>query len=72
MPQAADSAKAFNRQLRTTLRALGVGDDDDFLQAFVCECGCEQVAKMGLVDYDRDGGAWLEGHRPAGRRDGDY
>ena len=66
MPQAADSARAFNRQLRETLRALGVRMDDDHRHAFVCECGCGEVAKLTLAEYDRRGGAWLDGHTPAG------
>ena len=66
MPQAADSARAFNRQLRETLRTLGARVDDDRRHAFVCECGCGEVAKLTLAGYDRRGGAWLEGHTAAG------
>jgi hypothetical protein len=65
MPHAADSAKAFNRQLRETLRALGVRADDDLEHAFVCECGCGELAKLTLAEYDESGGARLEGHNPA-------
>lgn len=64
MPHAADSARAFNRQLRATLKALGVTRTADHLHAFVCECGCGEVAKLTLAEYEDRGGAWLEGHEP--------
>ena len=65
MPYAADAAKAFNRQVRITVKALGAPADDDHRQAFVCECGCGEAAKLTLAEYDRQDGAWLAGHRPA-------
>lgn len=63
--QAADSAKAFNRQLRATVQALGARGTADQLHAFICECGCGELAMTTIADYDEHDGAWLEGHKPA-------
>jgi hypothetical protein len=61
MPPTADGAKAFNRQLRQTAAALAgqAGGDHEY------ECGCEQKVMLTLREYDRQGGAWLERHKPA-------
>jgi hypothetical protein len=64
MSRSADTAKAFNRQLRATLEALGVTAADDYRHAFICECGCGEAAKITLAEYNEQGGAWIAGHRP--------
>lgn len=63
MPPTAESARAFNQQLRTTALALAAHARSDHKYAFLCECGCEQTVKATLAEYDEKGGAWLEGHR---------
>ena len=67
MPPTADGARAFNRQLRETAAVLSGHAGGGHEYAFVCECGCEQTVMLTLRDYDRQGGAWLEGHKPAER-----
>jgi hypothetical protein len=32
---------------------------------FFCECGCMALATATLTEYEAQGGAWIEGHRPA-------
>jgi hypothetical protein len=65
MPATADGAKAFNRQLGQTAAVLAGQAGGGHEYAFVCECGCEQPVKLTLREYDREGGAWVEGHKPA-------
>ena len=61
-----DATKAFNLQLRETAAVLAGHAGGSHAYGFVCECGCEQVVKLTLGEYDREGGAWLEGHRASG------
>ena len=65
MPPTAGGAEAFNRQLRETAAVLAGHAGGGYPYAFVCECGCDQVVKISLPEYDREGGAWLEGHKPS-------
>ena len=37
-------------------------DEESIL--FFCECGCIGLVASTRTDYSRDGGAWLEGHKP--------
>lgn len=37
----------------------------DPIQLF-CECGCMRLLDVTPTDYDQDGGAWVEGHKPSG------
>ena len=62
MPQTAEAAKAFNAQLRATAEVVGHSFDQDHAYGFLCECGCEETAMRTLAEYDREGGAWLDGH----------
>ena len=62
MPRDAAAAKAFNQQLRVTAEALGGHPEGGHEYGFVCECGCGETAMVTLSEYDRAGGAWLEGH----------
>lgn len=62
--EAAESARAFNRELRLILGSLGVSSESEDKNAFVCECGCAEVAELTLREYDDEGGAWLEAHTP--------
>jgi hypothetical protein len=65
MPPTADGAKAFNRQLRQTAAVLAGQAGGGHQYGFVCECGCQETVKLTLREYDRQGGAWVEGHKPA-------
>jgi hypothetical protein len=65
MPPTAEAAKAFNRQLRQTVAVLAGHAGGRHEYPFLCECGCEQTVKLSLPEYDRQGGACVEGHEPA-------
>jgi hypothetical protein len=52
--------RALNRQIWRLAAMLPGGLAHEY--AFGCECGCSQVVRRSAAEYDRDGGAWLEGH----------
>jgi hypothetical protein len=64
VPPTAEAAQAFNRQLRQTAAVLAGQAGGGHAYAFLCECGCEQTVNLTLPEYDRQGGAWVEGHKP--------
>jgi hypothetical protein len=37
--------------------------DEDLIGLF-CECGCMATVAITCAEYERNGGAWLEGHSP--------
>lgn len=39
------------------------GPDEEPIRLF-CECGCMGKVAASRTDYTRNGGAWLEGHKP--------
>jgi hypothetical protein len=59
-----ERAKAFNDQLRVSVVAIGGASADGHEYGFLCECGCGETVMLVLADYDLQGGAWREGHRP--------
>jgi hypothetical protein len=65
MPSTAEAARAFNQQIRQIAATLAgqAGSGHEYAR-FVCECGCRQTVELMVSEYDRQGGAWLEGHRP--------
>lgn len=65
MPPTAEAAKAYNKRLRETAAVLAGHAGGGHEYPFLCECGCDQTVKLALREYDRQGGAWLEAHRPA-------
>jgi hypothetical protein len=65
MSGAGERDKAFNEQLRVTVVAIGGASADGHDYGFICECGCDETVMLVLADYDLQGGAWLEGHKPA-------
>lgn len=65
MPPTAEAAKAYNKQLRETAAVLAGHSGGSHEYPFLCECGCEQTIKLTLREYDRLGGAWVEGHKLA-------
>jgi hypothetical protein len=30
---------------------------------FTCECGCGEIVRLSAIQFDNEGGAWLDGHR---------
>jgi hypothetical protein len=67
MPSDAERAKAFNNQLRVTAVAVAGASADGHPYGFLCECGCGETVRLTLAEYDEQGGAWLDGHRPVQR-----
>jgi hypothetical protein len=67
MPQTPEAAKSFNAQLRFTAVAIAGASADGHPYGFLCECGCGETVSIDLAEYDLQGGAWLDGHRPARR-----
>jgi hypothetical protein len=65
LPDTAEAAKRFNQALRRAAEALGARGTKDHHYAFLCECGCDEVVKLTLAEYDERDGAWLDGHRAA-------
>jgi hypothetical protein len=68
MAQTPEAAKSFNDQLRRTAVAVGGASADGHPYGFLCECGCGATVSLVLADYDLQGGAWAEGHKPAWRQ----
>ena len=56
------AAKALNEQIREVADLLP--SDPDHKYGFTCECGCGEMVTLTASEFDRDGGAWLEGHKP--------
>lgn len=60
----AEAAKSFNNQLRVTAVAIAGASADGHPYGFLCECGCGETVMFNLAEYDGQGGAWLDGHKP--------
>jgi hypothetical protein len=60
-PVSIGTGMALNRQIWRLAAMLPGGLAHEY--AFGCECGCGRVVRRSAAEYDRDGGAWLEGHR---------
>ncbi len=58
-----EQIKKFNRQIRQ-IAAMIPGGAEAHKYAFTCECGCDETVRLSASEYDRDGGAWAEGHKP--------
>jgi hypothetical protein len=67
VPQTPGAAKSFNTQLRVTVVAVAGASADGPEYGFLCECGCGETVRLNLAEYDEQGGAWLEEHKPAQR-----
>ena len=67
-PDAAELAREVNASilaLEARVREMGLrARPDELLVGLLCECGCMGIAAATPNDYDRDGGVWLEGHKP--------
>jgi len=62
---AADIAKEANAHIREMAMELDALVPDERPIGFFCECGCMALATATLTEYEAQGGAWIEGHRPA-------
>jgi hypothetical protein len=54
-------ARTLNMQIRRVADLVPGGLDHEY--GFSCECGCGELARLSAAGFDRDGGAWLDGHR---------
>lgn len=61
-----DAARSFNHQLRVTTVAVAGASADGHPYGFLCECGCGETVMLVLAEYDEQGSAWLDEHRPSG------
>jgi hypothetical protein len=57
--------EGLNKQIRHLADLLPGAKDPNHLYGFSCECRCGKIVAMSAADFDRQGGAWAEGHRPA-------
>jgi hypothetical protein len=55
-------AKELNQQIR--LLAERLPGDENHTYGFSCEDGCDSLVPLTLAEFDKAGGAWLEGHKP--------
>ncbi|HJQ51274.1 MAG TPA: hypothetical protein VJ838_12245 [Gaiellaceae bacterium] len=60
--------KALNQQIRHLAELLHGAKDDDHEYGFSCECGCGTVVALSVPEFDRDGGAWADGHKAEERQ----
>ena len=61
---AAEIARQANAHIHEMAEALDSIVRDERPIGFFCECGCLGVAEATLAEYEEQGGAWIEGHRP--------
>jgi hypothetical protein len=55
------SAKALNAQIGRLAGMLPGGLEHEY--GFACECGCGEITMRSAAEFERDGGAWSDGHR---------
>jgi hypothetical protein len=68
----ASVARELNAQIFVLEARL---DDESFLSrnperhliGLMCECGCMEIVTSTRARYEKNGGAWLEGHEPRAR-----
>jgi hypothetical protein len=61
---------ALNMQIRRLAELLPGGLEHEY--GFSCECGCGQIARLSAAEFDRGGGAWLDGHADDPSRTGPH
>lgn len=59
---------ALNQQIRKMAALLPGAKDPNHKYGFSCECGCGTIVPLSATEFDREGGAWADGHRPAQER----
>jgi hypothetical protein len=52
------------REANAVVRRLAEMFHDARAIGFFCECGCMGLAVMTAAQYDEQGGAWCENHKP--------
>jgi hypothetical protein len=57
--------EALNQQIRHLASLLPGAKDPNHVYGFSCQCGCGKIVPLSAGEFDRQGGAWAEGHRPA-------
>ena len=60
-----ERVKALNQQIRHMAGLLPGAKDPNHVYGFSCECGCGRIVAISAAEFDLQGGAWAEGHRPA-------
>jgi hypothetical protein len=63
-----ERVRALNQQIRLLADRLPGKDDPNHKYGFSCECGCGKIVALSAGTFDREGGAWAEGHRPASEK----
>jgi hypothetical protein len=59
---------ALNQQIRYMASLLPGAKNPHHVYGFSCECGCGKIVPLSATEFDRQGGAWTEGHRPASQK----
>ena len=60
-----ERVRALNQQIRLLADKLPGATDPNHVYGFSCECGCGKIVALSALEFDRQGGAWADGHRPA-------
>jgi len=69
MGDAPDSLKTTGRawvarEVNKHIRELSEKLHDERPIGFFCECGCMEIVMTTIAEYDKAGGAWIQGHQP--------
>lgn len=59
-PPTAGANTALNMQIRRVAAMLPGALEHEF--GFSCECGCSEIVRLTGAAFDREGGAWFDGH----------
>lgn len=62
-----ERVKALNQQIRVLADRLPGAKDPNHKYGFSCECGCGKIVPLSAPEFDQEGGAWADDHRPAQR-----
>jgi hypothetical protein len=63
-----ERVRALNEQIRHMADLLPGAKDPHHVYGFSCECGCGRIVALSAAEFDRQGGAWAQSHRPASER----
>jgi hypothetical protein len=55
------------RETNANIRQLAKSLRDERPIGFFCECGCMEIVMLTTAEYEQQGGAWLEEHKPPRR-----
>jgi hypothetical protein len=62
------NAHIFALEARLDDASFLARDPDRHLIGLLCECGCMGIAAVTRADYEQQGGAWKDDHRPEPRQ----